>query len=110
MIRNTLLAVAAFLACWGTGTLTPVSASEEGKNAYPHLIICDVAGVRHFGWLDRIEADGTAVYLTPSGKFGRVGKDGVVTVMGGQGANPGSCGGKTIDELIASGDAHYIGE
>ena len=29
MIRKTLLAVAAFLACWGTGTLTPVSASEE---------------------------------------------------------------------------------
>ena len=108
MIRKALLAVAAFVACWGT--LTPIKASAEDKNAYPHLIICEVAGVRHFGLLDRIEADGTAFYLTPSGKFGRVGKDGVLTVMGGQGANPGNCGGKTIEELIASGHARFIGD
>ena len=109
MSRKAVMAVAVCAAFWGLGTLTPIEASE-GKNAHPHMITCEVAGVRHFGWLDRIEADGSAVYLTPSGKFATVSKDGAMTVMGGQGANDGSCAGKTIDELIAGGETRFIGE
>ncbi len=106
MTRMAVMAVVVCATFWGIGTSTPVKASED-KNAYPHMITCEVAGVRHFGWLDRVEADGSAVYLTPSGKFATVSKNGVMTIMG---TLPGSCGGKTMDELIASGKARFIGK
>ena len=36
---------------------TTVQALEQ-KTAYPHVIACEVKGVWHFAYLDRVEADG----------------------------------------------------
>lgn len=86
--------------CSSTTTL-----ASENKTAYPHIIVCEVNEVRHFAYLDRVEADGRAFYITPSGKGGSIAKDGV---MSRSGAIAGSCSGKTLKELIASGQAHFM--
>ncbi len=89
---------------WLIGSLTSVQASEQ-NTAYPHMIVCEVKGVQHFVYLDRIEADGRAYYITPSGKGGAIVEGGVVTRVE---AKPGNCSGKTLKELVASGQAHFI--
>ncbi len=88
------------------GALTPV-VSAEPEAAIPHLIICEIKGARHFVWLDTIKADGSAIYITPSGSFVKLSKDGVMVRPG---AAKGNCVGKTVEELIASGQALFIGE
>ena len=74
----------------------------------PQMLICGLNGVRHFGYLDRIDADGTAIYMTPSGKFATVTEGGVV-IRGVQ-AVPGSCSGKTLEELRAAGQTRSFGD
>jgi len=74
----------------------------------PQVIICELNGVRHFAYLDRIDADGTAIYMTPSGKFATVSEGGVVTRQGQ--AVPGSCAGKTLEDLRAAGQARSFGD
>ena len=83
---------------------TTVQALEQ-KTAYPHVIACEVKGVWHFAYLDRVEADGRAIYITPSGQGATVPKGGTV---GRGGAMAGTCAGKTLKELVASGQAHFI--
>ena len=107
MTCKQFLTVAACAAgLWGMGAFAPVESSER-EVAFPHLIICEVNGTRHFAWLDRIEADGSAVYMTPSGSPAMLSKEGVI---GRAGSVEGDCAGKTVEELIASGQAHFIGE
>ena len=89
---------------WLIGSSDAVQASEH-YSAYPHMIVCDFKEVRYFGYLDRIEADGRAYYITPSRKGGGIVVGGVMTRLG---AEFGSCAGKTLKELIASGQAHFI--
>ncbi len=74
----------------------------------PQVIICGMNGVRNFAYLDRIDADGTAIYMTPSGKFATVTEGGVVT-RGGQ-AVLGSCSGKTLEDLRAAGQTISFGD
>jgi len=107
MTCTRILTVAACAAgFWGMGALTPV-VSAEPEAAIPHLIICEIKGARHFVWLDTIKADGSAIYITPSGSFVKLSKDGVMVRPG---AAKGNCVGKTVEELIASGQALFIGE
>ena len=104
-MKYALMTVAAFLvAIWFVFDSVTAEASEHNM-AYPHMIVCEVKGIRLFAYLDRIEADGRAFYLTPSGKGGSVTKDGVITRPG---AIKGSCSGKTLKELIANGQAHFM--
>jgi hypothetical protein len=77
------------------------SAAGEEKIALPQVLICELKGIRYFAYLDRIDAEGAATYMTPSGLFAMVSIDGSV-VRGGQAAK-GSCAGKTLDELRAAG-------
>ncbi len=74
----------------------------------PQMIICGLNGVKHFAYLDRIDADGTAIYMTPSGKFATVSEGGVVT-RGGQ-AVLGSCAGKTLEDLRTAGQTRSFGD
>ena len=104
--KRILMVAACAAGLWGMGGFAPVKSAER-EAAYPHLIICEIKGTWYFAWLDRIKNDGTAVYMTPSGNFAKVPKDGVV---GRQGAAEGNCAGKTLEELIASGQARFIGE
>ena len=107
MTCKQFLTVAACAAgLWGMGAFAPVE-SYEREVAFPHLIICEINEIRYFAWLDRIEADGSAVYMTPSGNFVKLSKDGIMVR---QGAAEGNCAGKTVEELIASGQARFIGE
>ena len=102
---RTLTNVATCLAVlWLISNSATIQASEQ-KTAYPHMIECEVKGVWHFVYLDRIEADGRAYYITPSGKGGAIVEGGVVTRVG---AKAGNCSGKTLKELVASGQAHFI--
>ncbi len=107
MTCKRILTVAACAAgLWGVGAFAPVE-STEPEAAFPHLIICEIKGARHFAWLDRIAADGSAVYMTPSGNFVKLSKNGIMVR---EGAVEGDCAGKTVEELIASGQARFIGE
>ena len=104
--KRILTVTACAAGLWGMGAFAPVESAER-EVAFPHLIVCEVKGVRYFAWLDRIEADGSAVYMTPSGNFAKLSKDGVMVR---QGAAEGNCAGKTVEELIASGQARFIDE
>ncbi len=85
---------------------SPAEAADQNIT-YPQVIICELNGVRHFAYLDRIDADGAATYMTPSGKFATVSKGGVVTR--GQ-AVRGSCAGKSLEELRAAGQTRSFGD
>ncbi len=104
MKRTLTNAVTCAALLWLVGEAITVQASEQ-MNSYPHMIVCEVKGVRHFAYLDRVEADGRALYITPSGKTGTVAKDGVMERTG---VIVGNCAGKTLKELVASGQAHFI--
>ena len=89
---------------WLVSAETAVQASEQ-VTSYPHVIMCKVKEVWYFGYLDRVEADGRAVYIAPSRKAATVAKGGVVRR---EGAITGNCAGKTLKELVAHGQAHFI--
>ena len=84
------------------------SAAGEAKIDYPHVIVCEFKGIRYFAYLDRIDADGTAIYMTPGGKCATVSEGGVVTRQGQ--AVEGSCAGKTLEDLRAAGQARSFGD
>ena len=75
----------------------------------PQMIICELNGVRHFAYLDRIGADGVATYMSPSGKSATASKEGVVTPRRGR-AFWGSCADKTLEELRAAGQTRSFGD
>jgi hypothetical protein len=77
------------------------SSAGEAEIAFPQVIICELKGVRYFAYLDRIDAEGNATYMTPSGQFARISSDGTV-VRSGQAAE-GSCAGKSLEQLRAGG-------
>ena len=54
------------------------SVAGDANITHPLVIVCELKGVRHFAYLDRIGADGEATYMTPSGQFAKVHADGVV--------------------------------
>ncbi|MCZ6859758.1 MAG: hypothetical protein O7I42_05685 [Alphaproteobacteria bacterium] len=106
-IKHTLTTAATCVAIlWLASEATTVQASEQ-VTTYPHVIRCELKGVWHFAYLDRVEADGRAVYITPSRMAASITKGGVIRRKG---AITGSCAGKTLKELVARGEAHFIRE
>ncbi len=85
------------------------SAAGDTNITHPLVIVCELKGVQHFLYLDRITADGTATYMTPSGQFANIAAGGVVS-RGGQAAVEGNCTGKTLEELRAAGQAFSFRE
>jgi hypothetical protein len=61
------------------------SAAGDADIAHPIMIVCEARGAWHFAYLDRIAADGTATYMTPSGQVVLAGADGVVSRGGASG-------------------------
>ncbi len=104
MMRSLTIAATCAAMFWLTGGAAKVYAAEQ-DSVYPHVIVCEFKGVRHFAYLDRVEADGRAIYMTPSGKAGVVPRDGTVSRVGNF---AGSCAGKTLQELLANGQALFI--
>ena len=77
MMRSLTIAATCVAMFWLIGEAANVYAAEQ-DSVYPHVIVCELKGVRHFAYLDRVEADGRAIYMTPSGKTGIVAKGGVM--------------------------------
>ncbi len=84
------------------------SAAGDTNITHPLVIVCELKGVQHFLYLDRIDADGTATYMTPSGQFANVAAGGVVS-RGAQ-AVEGTCAEKTLEELRAAGQTFSFKE
>lgn len=90
----------------GWATSAPRQAAATDPDPYPELIICEVNGVTHYAWLDLIETDGTAVYMTGSESNWMISKDGAISRE--EGGLEGNCAGKTVDDLMARGDARFV--
>ena len=91
-----MLSGLAAAAAWSAGAY-----ATEVARYLPAAIVCSVAGKQHFAYLDVIEADGTARYITHAGSFAEIGVDGKVTRPGHLAV--GDCADKTLTELREAG-------
>lgn len=85
-----------------------IAASAQENNpigGLPQALICTKDSVTVVGYLARINADGSAVYMTPSNIVVEVSPDGVVANR-----SDGSCAGKSLDELRNSDQAREFRE
>ena len=81
-------------------------ASEASFDDFPFMVHCEVKGVDHAFYLSKIGTDGVAVYITPGRLAGTVTIDGKSKPVGANG--PGSCSGKTLEQLRSAGQAYYL--
>ena len=80
---------------------TVASAQENNPiGGLPQALICTKDSVTVVGYLARINADGSAVYMTPSNIVVEVSPDGIVDNRA-----DGTCAGKSLDELRNSGQS-----
>ncbi len=79
-------------------------APDHGFADLPFAIACTDAGVRSYAYLARVEADGTAVYMTPTSIALTVAHDGPVEASG-DSHILGDCAGHTLAELRDAGQA-----
>ena len=76
-------------------------AAAELVKGYPEAIICKTVDYRALVYLDRVNADGSAVYMALGGSaFATVTPDGVLHHEGAK-----DCDGKTLDQLEKDGQA-----
>ena len=90
--------------------LSAISYSEtlagELLEDFPFVVTCEYKGLHHAYYLSRLGPDGVATYITPDRLAGTISIDGEAKARGeGQ---VGSCLGKTLKELRASGQAFDI--
>ncbi|MEH6836546.1 MULTISPECIES: hypothetical protein [Falsihalocynthiibacter] len=80
--------------------LTSVANGQEGPKIgdLPQALICDKAGITVVGYLAKVDAEGTAFYMTPNDIFVTVSSSGRV-----DNRSDGSCSDKTLAELRANG-------
>jgi hypothetical protein len=83
----------------------PLGADVAKITQFPMAIICEFSGIEHVFYLSKLQTDGVAVYQRPDGVLGTISLSGPSAVMGGDGQAKGSCGGKTLEELRAAGQA-----
>lgn len=96
-IRPVLASVAAVL-------LLPAMAAAEMVSGYPDAVVCTVGDYRVVGYIHRVNADGSAVYMTLGGQFAEVSTDGILRRDGAT-----DCDGKTLEQLAADGQAFDLG-
>ena len=105
-LRAHLACVAAVLAVSAISTPTTATAQNDTTiGNLPHARICAKDGVTVVGYLTRINADGSAVYMSPSGILVEVSAEGVVDNRAG-----GTCSGKSLAELRDSGQAREFAD
>lgn len=83
--------------------LAPAFANDDEYEIddMPFAIACTDGGVRNYAYLARIEADGTAIYITPTNIAITVPHDGAISAAGDTNI-VGDCAGKTLHDLIES--------
>ena len=104
--RTHLACAAAVLAASVIGTATTASAQDSATiGSLPHALFCGKEGVTVVGYLARVNADGSAIYMSPSDILVEVSAKGVVDNRSG-----GTCSGKTLAELRDNGQARDFAE
>lgn len=101
-----LAAIAVHLAIDGWAGNHAVAQNSSEAKQVPHMIECEVKGVRFFLYLERITPDGEILYLTPDKRGAARVKDGVLERVGG-GVET-TCTGKTLEEMVADGKAYFM--
>ncbi|WP_244480452.1 hypothetical protein [Rhizobium sp. Root1220] len=81
-------------------------AAEDKFADFPFVISCEYKGMFHAFYLSRITPDGLATYVASERLAGTISLDGHAKAVGG--SNGGNCLGKTLDQLRASGQAHFL--
>ncbi|TCU17839.1 hypothetical protein EV130_11536 [Rhizobium azibense] len=80
--------------------------ASEPLEDFPFVVTCEYKGLHHAYYLSKLGPDGVATYITPDRLAGTISIDGQAKARGeGQ---VGSCLGKTLKELRASGQAYDI--
>lgn len=79
--------------------------AAEGSFAdFPFMVHCtNNSGIDRAFYLAKIDPEGVAVYISPDNLAGTITLDGPAEPVGGDGA--GSCAGKTLTQLRATGQA-----
>ncbi|MBW9065837.1 hypothetical protein JNB71_21250 [Rhizobium herbae] len=88
-----------------TFIILPVSETyaNEPLEDFPFLIICEYKGTHHAFYFSKLDSDGVATYINPSRLAGTITVAGTAKTLG----EPigGTCLGKTLEQLRASGQA-----
>ena len=109
VLRKSLHAVATVLLCAGLflGFLDfrVVYAQNDPLADFPILVTCEYKGTYHVFYLSRVR-EGTATYLASDRFAGTITLDGKAQTVGD--LEGGSCLGKTLEQLRASGQAHDL--
>jgi hypothetical protein len=83
-----------------------VRAADDAFEKFPLVILCKYKDTSHAFYLSRVAQDGVATYVASDRIAGTVTLDGQAKAIGGEGG--GTCVGKTLQELRASGQAHDL--
>lgn len=101
---SSLLTAAVSLLSFLTASLA--TANDNPFEQFPVVITCKSKDTYHAFYFSRITEDGVATYLASDRIAGTISLDGHAVAVGGEGG--GSCVGKTLEELRASGQAHDL--
>ncbi|CCM76439.1 hypothetical protein [Rhizobium mesoamericanum] len=85
------------------------SGSAEAQDpfaSFPVVITCEYKGTYHAFYLSRVSKDGTATFVASDRIAGTITLNGQAKAVGG--SDGGTCLGKTLKELRASGQAHDL--
>lgn len=82
------------------------NAAESPLVDFPYLVICELNGVQRAFYFTKLSSDGVAVYIAPDGPAGTITIAGKAAPVGGEWS--GSCSGKTLAKLRASGQTFYV--
>jgi hypothetical protein len=89
---------------------TTISVSEthasEPFEEFPFVITCEYKGLHQAFYLSRLDSDGVATYINPSRRAGTISVYGTAKASGE--TIGGSCLGKTLEQLRASGQAYDL--
>ncbi|WP_246762924.1 MULTISPECIES: hypothetical protein [unclassified Rhizobium] len=91
-----------------TVSVSTVHAADDPFGKFPIVIQCKYKTTVHAFYLSRVTEDGLATYVASDSIAGTISLDGHAKAVGGKGG--GSCVGKTLEELRASGQAHDLGK
>ncbi|MBY5699740.1 hypothetical protein [Rhizobium leguminosarum] len=103
-IRVLSVAIACILPVAGI-SVSQAQAAEPFEQ-FPMVITCEYKGLHQAFYFTRLDADGMATYINPSKLAGTISIGGTAKALG----EPigGSCLGKTLKELMASGQARDL--
>ena len=103
-LRHPTLVATMTFAILGAAT-TAFAQNNSAIGNLPLALICAKEGVTAIAYLSRVNADGSAIYMTPTDIFVGVSPEGVVDNRA-----DGTCSGKTLAQLRESGQTRAFPE